>query len=1091
MSRFFIHRPILACVFAVVIMMLGGAAITTLPVEQYPTIAPPTIRVSATYPGASADTVATTVTQVIEQDLSGLDNLLYMSSTSSSAGSAQITLSFKAGTNSDVAAMQVQNKVQEANASLPTAVQSQGVEVSKAGTSFLMMVSLSSTDGSMNDVDLGNLIATRIEDPLTQISGVGDVKLFGAQHAMRIWLDPRKLRSYGLMTSDVTTAITNQNTQLSLGQIGGTPSTSQQVINATITAKGILKTTDQFGDILLRVNTDGSRVYLKDVARIEVGGDAYDTTSRVNGKPAATMAVEMATGANALNVAKAVKAKMAVLQKQLPSNVAIDYPYDTTPFISISVSEVVKTLLVAVVLVFLVMFLFLGNLRATIIPTVVVPVALLGTFGLMSAFGFTINVLSLFAMVLAIGLLVDDAIVVVENVERILREERLSPAKATMKAMGQIGGALVGVTAVLVAVFVPMAFMSGSTGAVYRQFSLTITAAMVLSVVLALTLTPALCATLLKPAKDEHERKGFFAWFNRTFDNGSRRYSVWVGAMIARPLRSFLAYGVICLIAGLMYWKLPSSFLPTEDQGYFMTTVALPPGSSANQTDVVEQQVEDYFLKTAGVDKIIMLGGFSFNGTGQNNAMAFVRLKDWSARNGNESAQAIIAAANRHFAGQKSAQIFVMNPPAIQSLGNYSGLDFELEDQAGAGADALAKARTQLIAAAAKDPLLGTVRSQGMADQPQYEVDIDYLKAAAMGVTAANINSTLETAFGSSYVNNYIDTGRIQKVYVQGDAKYRMMPFDIGTWYVMSTASTSSSTAASSSSSTTSTSTSTSSSSTSTTSTNYDSEMVPFSAFATGHWTLGSPQVERYNRELASEMSAQVPDGVSSGQAMQEIEKLVAQLPQGVGMEWTGESYQESLAGSQAAYLYALSLIVVFLCLAGLYESWSVPISVILVVPLGVVGALAAAHLRGLDDDIYFKVGLLTTVGLATKNAILIVEYAKSLQEQGRGLIESAIEAAHLRLRPILMTSLAFGFGVLPMVFASGAGAASRQGLGTGVLGGVIAATVFAVLLVPVFFVVVRRFSGKTITTRDDDENDEDGDDARDTRHSDRPRKET
>ncbi|WP_082102784.1 efflux RND transporter permease subunit [Robbsia andropogonis] len=1081
MSRFFIHRPILACVFAIVIMMLGGAAVMTLPVEQYPTIAPPTIKITATYPGASADTVATTVTQVIEQDLSGLDNLLYMSSTSSSAGTSQITLSFKAGTNADVAAMQVQNKVQEANASLPTAVQNQGVQVSKASSSFLMMVSLSSTDGSMNDVDLGNLIATRIEDPLTQISGVGDVKLFGAQHSMRIWLDPRKLRSYGLMTSDVTTAITNQNTQLSLGQIGGTPATSQQVINATITSKGILKSTGDFGNILLRVNTDGSRVYLKDVARIEVGGDSYDTTSRVNGKPAATLAVEMSTGANALNVAKAVKAKMASLQKQLPSSVAIDYPYDTTPFISISVSEVVKTLVEAVVLVFFVMYLFLGSLRATIIPTVVVPVALLGTFGLMSVFGFTINVLSLFAMVLAIGLLVDDAIVVVENVERILREERLSPAKATAKAMGQIGGALVGVTAVLVAVFIPMAFMSGSTGAVYRQFSITITAAMVLSVVLALTLTPALCAALLKPAKDEHHRKGFFAWFDRKFENGSRRYSGWVSGLIARPLRSFLAYGVICVIAGLMYWKLPSSFFPTEDQGFFITAIALPPGSSANQTDVVTRQVEDYYLKTPGVDKIIMLGGFSFNGSGQNNAMAFVRLKDWSERSGKESAQALINAANRHFFGQKAAQIFVMNPPAIQSLGNYSGLDFELEDQAGAGATALAKAREELVAAAAKNPLLGTVRSQGMADQPQYEVDIDYLKAAAMGVTAANINDTLQTAFGSSYVNNYVDTGRIQKVYVQGDAQYRMMPFDIGTWYVMSTASTNSSNATSSttSSSSSSSSTSSSSSSTSTSSTtNYDSVMVPFSAFATGHWTYGSPQIERYNRVLASEMSAQVPDGVSSGQAMDEIEKLVAKLPQGIGMEWTGESYQESLAGSQAMYLYALSLVVVFLCLAGLYESWSVPISVILVVPLGIVGALAAAHLRGLDDDIYFKVGLLTTVGLATKNAILIVEYAKTLQEQGRGLIESAIEAAHLRLRPILMTSLAFGFGVLPMVLASGAGAASRQALGTGVLGGMIAATVLAVLLVPVFFVVVRRFSGKTVATshaEQDDEDDSDG----------------
>jgi hydrophobe/amphiphile efflux-1 (HAE1) family protein len=1061
MSRFFIYRPILAWVIAIIVMMIGAAAITTLSVEQYPSIAPSSIRVTTNYPGASADTVATTVTQIIEQDLSGIDNLLYMSSASSASGTSTITLTFKSGTNADVAAMQVQNKVQEANASLPSVVQMQGVQVTKSSAGFLMVVSLTSTDGSMNAIDLGNLVATRIEDSLSQIDGVGQVQLFGAQHAMRIWLDPQKLRSYGLMTSDVTTAIANQSTQLSVGQIGGTPATSSQVINATITTKGILKTTNEFGDILLRVNTDGSRVYLKDVARVEVGGDSYDTTSRVNGKPAASMAILPATGANALNVANAVKAKLAVLQKQLPKGVAVNYSYDTTPFISVSVREVVKTLFEAIVLVFLVMYLFLGNLRATLIPTIVVPVALLGTFGLMSLAGFTINVLSLFALVLAIGMLVDDAIVVVENVERLLRDEGLSPVDATLKAMGQISGALVGVTAVLIAVFIPMAFMSGSTGAIYRQFSLTITAAMVLSVLLALTLTPALCASLLRPVDAATQRKGFLSGFNRAFDKGNTRYGRLVSGLVARPLRALWAYGLVCWIAGLMYWNLPSSFLPDEDQGIFMAMVMLPPGSTAAQTDAVSKQVESYFMKQKAVDTVMMLGGFSFAGTGQNSAMAMIRLKDWGDRKSNDQqAAAVIGAANMEFSKIKDGLVFVVNPPAIASMGSYSGLDFELEDQGAAGHDALIAARNQLIGMAATDPRLAGMRPAGMNDVPEYEVDIDYLKAAALGVTAANINSTLQTAFGSTYVNNYIDTGRVQRVFVQGDAPYRMMPYDIGTWYVMSSASSSSASP---------TSTGSASSTTS-----YDGDMVPFSAFATGHWTNGSPQVERYNRTLSAEMSVQAAPGVSSGDAMNAVQALVAKLPQGVSMEWTGESYQEKLAGSQAIYLYALSLIVVFLCLAGLYESWSVPFSVILVVPVGVVGALAAAHLRGLSDDIYFKVGLLTTVGLATKNAILIVEYAKSLQESGKGIVEAAVEAARLRLRPIVMTSLAFGFGVLPMAFASGAGASGRQGLGTGVLGGVIAATVLAVLLVPVFFVVVRKFAWPNTRAADHIVNDTD-----------------
>lgn len=1053
LSRFFVHRPVLAWVIAIVIMMIGALSLRTLPVEQYPSVAPPSIRISATYPGASADTLATTVTQVIEQDMVGIDNLMYMSSTSSSAGTATITLTFKSGTNADVAAMQVQNKVQEANASLPTVVQQEGIQITKTSSDFLMMVSLTSTDGRMNAIDLGNLVATRLEDPITQISGVGQVVLFDAQHSMRIWLDPVKLRSVGLMPGDVTTAISYQNAQMSAGQIGGAPQTSTQAINATITTRGFLKTSEDFGNILLRVNTDGSRVYMKDVGKVEVGGDSYDMTSRLNGKPAASMGIQLATGANALTVAKAIRTKLAVLQKQLPGGIAISVPHDTTPFISASVSEVVKTLIEAIVLVFLVMYLFLGNLRATLIPTIVVPVALLGTFALMSAVGFSINVLSLFALVLAIGLLVDDAIVVVENVERLLNEGQ-SPVEATLKAMSEIGGALVGVTAVLTAVFIPMAFMSGSTGQIYRQFSLTITSAMVLSVLLALTLTPALCATLLRPAGHERKRTGFFAGFERTFERGTRRYERLVTRLVRRPFRSMAAYIAICAVAVLLYWQLPSSFLPDEDQGTFMTLVTLPAGSSSVQTNAVEKRVESYYKGLPEISDLVMLDGFSFAGEGQNMAMAMIKLKDWKARTGKgQTAAEIIEAANSQFRSITTAQVFAMNPPAVHGLGSYSGVDFELKDTTGLGHDALAAARQKLIAMAATDAKVSGLRAAGMADEPQYALDIDYLKASALGVSAENINATLETAFGSTYVNNYVDTGRIQKVVVQALPQYRMMPADIGKWFVTS----------SNSSATTSTTTSSSTTIGTTASANgYDGQMVPFSAFATGRWTTGAPQVERYNRNLSMEMTAQSPAGVSSGDTMKEIETLVARLPQGIGIEWTGESYQEQLAGSQALFLYALSLVAVFLCLAGLYESWSVPFSVILVVPLGIVGALIAAHLRGFSDDIYFKVGLLTTIGLATKNAILIVEYAKSLHELGHDLREAAIEAAQLRLRPIVMTSLAFGFGVLPMALASGAGAASRQSLGNGVLGGVIAATLLAIVFVPVFFVLVRGIGRST-----------------------------
>ncbi|WP_176047954.1 efflux RND transporter permease subunit [Burkholderia sp. BCC1644] len=1037
MAGFFIQRPILAWVIAIVIMLIGGAATTKLPVEQYPTIAPPSVMVTATYPGASADTVAKTVTQVIEQKLSGIDNLLYMSSTSSSAGQASITLTFAPGTDADIAQVQVQNKVTQATASLPQTVQEQGVQVAKASSNFLMIVALSSPGGSLNSIDLGNVIAAQIEDSLTQVSGVGDVTLFGAQHAMRIWLNPVKLKSVGLTASDVTTAVTNQNVQLSVGELGGAPATDSQAINATISSSSLLTTPEQFGDILLRVNTDGSKVLLKDVARIEVGGDSYDTSSRLDGKPAAALAVKLSTGANAMSTANKVRAKLAELQPQLPKDIAISYPYDSTPFVKISIEEVVKTLIEAVVLVFLVMYLFLQNLRATLIPTIVVPVALLGTLGVMAAIGFSINVLSMFAMVLAIGLLVDDAIVVVENVERIMADEGLGPKEATRKAMGQITGALVGVTTVLTAVFIPMAFFSGSTGAIYRQFSVTIVSAMVLSVLLALTLTPALCATLLTPSSiPHHERRGVVGAFNRLFDKGNAGYSASLARVVAKPVRWMIAYALISGVVGLLFMTLPSSYLPEEDQGSIMVSVSAPVGTPASSTLKTVEAVEQYFLKQPAVAHVMAVNGFSFNGQGQNNAFAFVQLKDWGQRGSQDSAQAVIGRANAAFAKRRDAQVFVMNQPAIQGLGTQSGLDFEIEDRSGQGHDKLLAARNRFVALAAKDASLAMTRPSGLEDSPQLYVDIDREKAGALGLSIADIDSTLSTAFGSSYVNNYIDTGRIQKVYVQADAPFRMMPADVGQWYVRADSSSNAS---------------------STSTTSYDGEMVPFSAFSTTRWTFGPPQIERYNRTLAMEMSAQTPSGVSTGQAMQAVEKIAKQLPSGFGIEWTGQSYQEVLAGSQATYLYAISLIVVFLCLAGLYESWSVPLAVILVVPIGVLGALAAAHLRGLSNDVYFKVGLLTTIGLSTKNAILIVEFAKDLQAQGRGLIEATLEAAHLRLRPILMTSLAFVFGVLPLVISTGAGSAARHAIGTGVAGGMIAATVLAIFFVPVFFIVVRK----------------------------------
>ena len=1039
MARFFIDRPVLAWVIAFVIMIAGVLAVRSMPIEQYPSVAPPVIQIVATYPGASADTVAANVTQVIEQSLSGIDHLLYMSSTSSNAGQATITLTLEPGANADIAQMQVQNKVSQVSALLPLVVEQQGINVSKASSSFLMVVSLSSRSGRLNSIELGNLLASQLQDPITEINGVGGVNLFSPQHAMRIWLNPLKLHSFGLTASDVTTAIANQNVETSVGELGGSPATASQAINATITASSLMRNAEQFGDILLRVNSNGSKVRLKDVARVEVGGDTYDIVSRMGGRPAAALAIELATGANAMAVATAVRARVDELKAQLPADVEVDYPFDTTPFVKISIVDVMKTLIESVVLVFLVMLVFLRSVRTTLIPAVVIPIALLGTCIVLWVAGMSLNVLSMFAVVLAIGLLVDDAIVVVENVDRMMREEGLSPRDATRKAMKQITGALVGITTVLTAVFIPMAFFSGSTGGIYRQFSVTIVAAMVLSLLLALTLTPALCATVLKPARnDDAAHTGRVARF---IEHGIERYRGWLAAFLARPVRFVVLFGVIVVALAWLMSGLPTSYLPDEDQGVVVVLVSTPVGTPMSVTDRTVKLAEDYFMHhEPGTDKVLAIDGFSFNGQGQNNAILFVSLKDWSQRSGaDQQASAILNRANAHFASLRDAQVFAVNLPAIPSLGNQSGLDFEVEDRAGLGHERLLQARNMLMGLAAKNATLAQTHPAGLDDSPQFHVDIDREKASALGLSIADINNTLEIAFGSAYVNNYVDTGRIQRVFVQADAPYRMMPDDIGQWYVRTVAgdglvSTSGPGTVS-----------------------YDGQMVPFSAFSTTRWTFGSPQIERYNHMLSMEMTAQTGPGASTGDAMKAIEKIAAQLPKGFSVEWTGQSYQEVLSNSQSLYLYGISIVIVFLCLAGLYESWSMPFAVLLVVPLGALGAVLAVTLRGMPNDIYFKVGLLTTIGLATKNAILIIEFAKELHEQGRDLMDAALEAARLRVKPILMTSIAFVFGVLPLVFSDGAGAESRRAIGTAVAGGMFGATVLAVFYVPLFFILVRK----------------------------------
>ncbi|WED43850.1 efflux RND transporter permease subunit [Legionella cardiaca] len=1034
MSNFFIDRPIFAWVLAILVMLAGVIAIFNLPIAQYPTVAPPAIQIAATYPGADAATVADTVTQVIEQNMSGIDKLLYISSQSDSSGSVTITLTFDASADPDIAQVQVQNKLQLAMPLLPQEVQELGVNVKKSSSGYLLVLGVISEDGSMDQYDLADYLASNIQDPVSRLNGVGDVELFGAQYAMRIWLDPHKLNNYQLMPSDVILAIRAQNNQIAAGQLGGTPAVANQQLNASIIAQTRLKTPEEFGKILLKVNKDGSQVRLKDVAHIELGGENYVMISRYNGTPAAGLGIKLATGANALDTAAIIKNEIAEMAPFFPKGFKVVYPYDTTPFVKISIEEVVKTLIEAIILVFLVMYLFLQNFRATLIPTIAVPVVLLGTFAILSIFGFSINTLTMFGMVLAIGLLVDDAIVVIENVERVIVEEKLEPKAATRRSMAQIQGALVGIATVLSAVFIPMSFFGGSTGAIYRQFSLTIVSAMVLSVLVALILTPALCATLLKPmsVKEIHQRKGFFGWFNHSFERVTHLYHDAVKKILYQTGRYLLIYLLIVVGVGYLFLTLPSSFLPDEDQGMLLTMMQLPAGATIERTQKVADQVTDYYLtkEKNNVVSVFTVVGFGFNGQGQNTGLAFVTLKDWDERKGAANkVDGIISRATNAFSHIKDGLVFPFNLPAIIDLGTATGFDFELIDRGAVGHEKLTAARNKLLEMVKKHPeTLVRVRPNGLEDTPQFKLEIDQEKAEALGASINDINQTISTNLGSTYVNDFIDRGRVKKVYVQAEAKFRMLPNDIKEWYVRG----------------------------------QDGQMIPFSAFATSRWEFGSPRLERYNGLPSMEILGEAAPGKSTGEAMLLMEKLASKLPAGIGYDWTGMSYQERLSGSQAPMLYTISLIVIFLCLAALYESWSIPFSVMLVVPLGVIGALLATSLRGLSNDVYFQVGLLTTIGLSAKNAILIVEFAKDLiEKEGKSLVEATLEASRMRLRPILMTSMAFIFGVLPLVVSTGAGSGAQNAVGTGVAGGMFTATILAIFFVPVFFVVVRRYFSK------------------------------
>jgi hydrophobe/amphiphile efflux-1 (HAE1) family protein len=1028
MSRFFIDRPVFAWVIALLVMLGGGLAIFTLPVAQFPSIAPPSISITAIYPGADAATVTSTVTQPIEQQMKGLDHLEYMSSTGDSSGTSTITLTFAQGTNPDIAQVQVQNKLQLATPVLPQEVQQQGLVVAKATKNILLGFGLYSTDGSHSSADLADMVNAQLLDPLSRITGVGDTILFGAQYAMRIWLDPYKLNNYGLTASDVSAAITAQNAQVASGQLGQLPVSGNQQLNAVVTSQSRLQTPEQFRNIVLKSSQGGATVYLKDVARVEMGQDNYAVSARWNGAPSAGLAIKLAPGSNALNTAKAVKARVNEIAKGFPPDVKVVFPYDTSPFVQKSIEDVVKTLIEAIVLVFVVMFVFLQNWRATLIPTIAVPVVLLGTFGVLAIFGYSINTLTMFAMVLAIGLLVDDAIVVVENVERIMDEEKLSPVEATRKSMDEITGALVGIVLVLSAVFLPMAFFSGSSGVIYRQFAVTIVAAMVLSILVALILTPALCATILKPSKHSYgERRGFFGWFNRTFSTGVDKYHGALQRITGRWIPFSIVYLVIVLAMAVLFLRLPSGFLPDEDQGVAFAIVQLPPGAVASRTEAVAQQVSQYFRtkESEAVEGAFCLTGFSFAGQGQNAALCFIPLKPFSERPGAKNkAQAVVGRAFGALSQIYDGMVFPLTPPAVFELGNATGFDMELEDTANRGQAALLGAMGQLLGMASKDPALVGVRPNALPDQPQLKVDIDQAKATALGLSVADVNATIGTAWGSSYVNDFLDRGRIKHVYVQGDAPFRSQPDDLNSWYVRGAS----------------------------------GALAPFSAFASSHWVNGASQLQRYNEIPAIEIQGQTAPGVSSGAGLDKMEALVKKLPPGFQLEWTGLSYEERSAGGAQTYLlFGLSFIVVFLALAALYESWSVPVAVLLVVPLGVIGAVLAVTLRGMSNDVFFQVGLLTTMGLAAKNAILIVEFAELEVRSGKSPLDAALEAARLRLRPILMTSLAFVVGVFPLAISTGVGSGGQNDIGTGVVGGMIGATILAIFFVPLFYVVVRK----------------------------------
>ncbi len=1046
MAQFFIDRPIFAWVVGIIVMLAGALSILGLPVSQYPAIAPPQISIYATYPGASAKTLEDTVTQVIEQRMNGLDSLRYMGSSSDAAGNAQVTLTFDAGTSPDIAQVQVQNKLQLAMPQLPQEVQRQGVRVAKSVSNYLLIIGLLSADGSMTRNDISDYAYTTMQDPISRVSGVGEVNTFGSQYAMRIWLNPDRLTNYHLTPADVQAAVQAQNAQISSGQLGGLPAVEGQRLTATITSQTRLQTADQFRKILVRVNPDGSAVRLGDVARVELAGENSEIETFINGSPSSGIGVRLAAGANALQTASAVKARVDELAKFFPPGLKALYPLDTTPFVRLSIEEVVKTLLEAIVLVFLVMFLFLQNFRATLIPTIAVPVVLLGTFGVLAAFGFSVNTLTMFGLVLAIGLLVDDAIVVVENVERVMSEEGLSPKSATRKSMKQITGALVGIALVLAAVFVPMAFFPGSVGVIYRQFSITIVSSMALSVLVALSLTPALCATLLKPVEKGHglAKGGFFGAFNRVYDRASGRYGKVVELLLRRRVRAMIAYAVLVAALAFLFTRLPTGFLPQEDQGLMYAQVILPPGSTLESTRKVLEKVSQHLLteEKEAIETVMSIGGFNFGSRGQSAGVAFIRLRPWDERKSARlRVDQVAARASKAFAGLKEANVYVFGPPAVTELGNATGFELQLEDRAGLGHDALMAARNQLLAAARKDPRLAKVRPSGLDDTPEYRVDVDQRKATALGVSIADVNNTLSSTWGVAYVNDFLDKGRTKRVYMQADAPFRMTPEDLNRWYVR----------------------------------NRTGDMVPFSAMASGSWGYGSPKLERFNGISSVAIQGEPSPGYSSGDALGALEGIMKSLPAGFGYEWSGLSYEERISGANAPALYAISLIVVFLCLAALYESWSIPVSVMMVVPLGVLGAVLATLGRRLDNDVFFQVGLLTTVGLSAKNAILIVEFAKEAHERGKSAFDAAMEAARMRLRPILMTSLAFILGVLPLAIARGAGAGGQIAIGTAVIGGMLSATILAILFVPLFFLVISgRGKPKPVRQEEEDLEDED-----------------